>query len=644
MQNKLFDIAIDKTNGGVLSIVSREDKFNMNWCKKDTPFGMVKGYELLSLTQEENRVVALYENGSARVQVIRGFNQAGNYCESYTFSNPTEHDLFFKKGDIGIYTPFHDNYESSEICSTQRCHTHIWCGWDVSYINALRMGGMAPHLGLVVTEGSLCAYSVERDFEKSQNDRGNFILHPAPFSLAKGESYTLSWELFWHKGTTDFYNILTNYPNFILVRVFQYTVFEGENIRISAQLGKKVSNIEILCDGEAVPYILERGIIKLSYTPKRLGEHQFIFCVDNVRTYVNTMVLPAFSKLTRARCEFITKNQQFHKEGSPLNGAYLIYDNDDNTMYYSHRKNDHNAGRERVGMGVLVAKYLQRTKDEEMLESLMEYVKYVKRELYNEKTGEVYNDVMQDKTVRMHNYPYFATFFMEIFLLTKDEAYLDDMYRILLNYYKNGGKDFYAICIPMVESVTLLHANGRSEEADHLQELYKEHVDVIMENGVCYPSDEVAFKQNIVAPAASYTAQMYKLTGLDIYMEAAQKQVEVLSLFNGKQPDYHLNEVSIRHMDGYYFSKCRMFGDLFPHHGSSLNALAYKYFSDIKDDKAYMQRASRSLRNSLCLFRPDGSASCAYFYPYKINGVRGQFFDDWANDQDWALYFAMKLI
>jgi len=73
---------------------------------------------------------------------------------------------------------------------------------------ALRMGGEAPHLGLVLTEGSLCGYSVERNQIEERcgsNDRGDFILHPSPVNmLAPGESFSVAWTLFWHDGVEDF--------------------------------------------------------------------------------------------------------------------------------------------------------------------------------------------------------------------------------------------------------------------------------------------------------------------------------------------------------------------------------------------------------------------------------------------------------
>ena len=46
-----------------------------------------------------------------------------------------------------------------------------------------------------------------------------------------------------------------------------------------------------------------------------------------------------------------------------------------------------------------------------------------------------------------------------------------------------------------------------------------------------------------------------------------------------------------------------------------------------------------SLRGVLSLFFADGSASCAYVFPVTVNGEPGQRYDDYANDQDWGMYF-----
>lgn len=48
------------------------------------------------------------------------------------------------------------------------------------------------------------------------------------------------------------------------------------------------------------------------------------------------------------------------------------------------------------------------------------------------------------------------------------------------------------------------------------------------------------------------------------------------------------------------------------------------------------------MRNCLCLFADDGTASAAYLYPYKLDDTFGEAYDGWANDQDFALYFALE--
>lgn len=48
------------------------------------------------------------------------------------------------------------------------------------------------------------------------------------------------------------------------------------------------------------------------------------------------------------------------------------------------------------------------------------------------------------------------------------------------------------------------------------------------------------------------------------------------------------------------------------------------------------------LKECLCLFNSNGEAYCAYVYPLVSNGIKGGFYDDCANDQDFALYFAME--
>lgn len=127
--------------------------------------------------------------------------------------------------------------------------------------------------------------------------------------------------------------------------------------------------------------------------------------------------------------------------------------------------------------------------------------------------------------------------------------------------------------------------------------------------------------------------------GTQKYLDEASRQLPQLEAFASFQPDYHMNEIAIRHWDGYWFGKREMWGDVYPHYWSTLTAAAYHYYSQCTGDASYQCRAENIVRNNLCLFFEDGKASCAYVYPYRVNGVRAGFYDPFANDQDWALVY-----
>lgn len=578
-------------------------------------------------------------------RVERCFQGYGSMTERYVFTNKKPTDYFSGKDKIGIKLTFPDNYTSSQICMTQRCHVHIWCGGSSSYIAAMRMGGRESNLGLVLTEGSLSGYSVIRNEKAVSNDRGVFVIHPEIPHLNHGESVEVAWKLFWFDTMEEFGRLIEQWGNRLVMKLDKTVAFLGEEQKITARIKGRVfsEEVEIKNNERKVRLdkkkILKNGEIVLNDICTDIGEQLWKVQIKNRHTWARTLVLPPISELAETRCRFLVKKQQYHNPESPLDGCFLIYDNETDQMYYSEDY-DYNAGRERVGMGVLLAACLQKHRTLELEESLEEYTKYVYRELLDEETGTVYNDVRRNNTWhRLYNYPWMALFFMERYKLTKEMRDLRNMYRIICAYYQEGGEKFYAIGIPMKESIALLDSAGLETEREHLLQLYRIHGDIIAERGLDYPPHEVNYEQSIVAPAVSYMLQLYQLTGEDKYLTSGKEQLCVLELFNGHQPDYHMNEVSIRHWDGYWFGKRRKLGDTFPHYWSSLTGLAYKYYAQITGDRRYYEKAENSLRGSLSMFFPDGRASCAYVYPDQVNGETCGYYDPWANDQDWGLYF-----
>ena len=468
-----------------------------------------------------------------------------------------------------------------------------------------------------------------------------------------------------------------------------YIVFENETVTIDCTpfFAFHSENIHIFCNGREINFAIKDKKILIEDVKENLGEYVYDIFIEKVHTVCRVMVVPRLNMLLERRCRFIAANQQYHNTSSCLNGAYLIYDNAQRHCYYSTAC-DHNAARERVGMGVLMALYIRYSKENstgdyrlsnrydrilekykkifynnknntllekvsrygekdlnlsDCEESLKLYIEFVKRELFDEKTGEVFNDVNKDNSVeRLYNYPWMSLFFIELYKLYNKKQYLENAVKILIYFYKTGGAHCYAVGIPIYDIIVLLKNTNMESSAEIMINYFKEHAKYIIDRGYDYPNQEIKYGQSVVASAADILLQMYRVTNETIYFESAKKQIKVLRLFNGSQPDYHLYENAIRHWDGYWFGKRKMYGDTFPHHWSVLTGNVYREYGEITGDIKYLQKADNSFRGVLSLFRPDGSASCAMVYPVTVNGKAAHYYDDWANDQDWGLYFACK--
>lgn len=633
----MFRIKFDPENGGVKSISNSKDENGMNWVEGACVFGTPRNAEVVSVNTIENGVTAVYKTDCLLISVTRRL-VGERYAESYVFENLLDSDVFVGRGEIGIYATFNDSYENSKICMTERCHTHIWCGKSTSYVKAVKMGQFPFGLALVLTKGSLDSYSVERDPSKISNDRGDFILHPSPFHLLPKEKANLEWEILWFK-EGEFEAVVSEYGSVILTDAESYTVFMGETIRFSVNR----PNAEIWLEGNQLPTKTVGNKTFVEYTPVNTGEHIFDVRCAEVETKAEFFVSIPFAELVHKRAEFIVNNQQLNCEKSPLDGAYLIYDNEEKRMHFEELFTDRNASRERLMMGLFIAKYLQYYKDERIYQSLMKYYKFVAREFYDEEKGEVYNAIRKNPSFkRLYNAPWMSVFVMEMYKLTKDVSYLDKMFKLLKVYYGIGGDKFYPNGLSIYESVEVLRDAGRTDMADELLKMYQRHVDNIVKTGVYYPAHEVNYEQTIVTPAVTLIAQMYLLKNDEALIAPCRNQLEILKKFNGSQPSHHLYEMSIRHWDGYWFGKRQNYGDTFPHPASIHTANAYLHYAMISGDDEYKKRAYSGARNLLSLFRSDGSASNTYVYPYSVNGVRCEYYDEYANDQDGALYYMMK--
>ena len=230
MSENLFEIRYNLQNGGVESMVNAADPYAMNWLGVNNTWGTVKNAKVVSVTPTENGINTVYETYYLRITAERALC-GDTYRETYTLENRLEGDVFCNRGDFGIYAPFRDSYANAKVCMTERCNTNIWCGRNTSYINAVKMGLCDFGLGLVLTEGSLDSYSIDRILHVvnslgnlGSDDRGDFILHPTPFRLRPGEKIKLSWEMFWYKDG-HFREELEKRQDLILIDSENFTYF-----------------------------------------------------------------------------------------------------------------------------------------------------------------------------------------------------------------------------------------------------------------------------------------------------------------------------------------------------------------------------------------------------------------------------------
>ena len=670
MENAKLRAVISGANGGLKSLSLKSDADKMNWVEGNSTWG-------LALTREQARdgldelktiafksvekkddgsVVSFYDDAFFSMTVVRAFTPNGTLSEKYEVNPKNNAPAFFNRGDFGIYATFNNSYASADICMTQRCHAHIWCGGEVSFVKAVKMGLSSEDIGLVLRRGSLDSYSVELVKEEiMSNDRGDFILHITPTVIEPNETMKIEWELFAYPDGKFEEFVLKNFPDQILVRSKFDTVFIGESFEIAADCSSEIRSAKSTLNGEAIPVERDGKTLKFNYKPSATGEYVFNFEVNGVKTVAKYICVPKYEDILKKRISFLIEKQQYKNPASPLYGAFLIYDNEDKSPFFQKYVLDHNASRERLPLGIMLARYLRSHKNAEFSKALDLFENFVFREFFNAEDGEVFNTIGKEpRQKRLYNAPWMITFMQELFLLKGDKKYLDYMYKATEVYYKVGGTRFYPNGSIFVPVVKLLRENGMDKEADAVFANVKKHVETMVKIGTAYPKHEVNFEQGIASPAAAIISEYAAYVGDKTLAKDAAKHIAILGRFNGSQPHYRLNGVAIRHWDGYWFGKNRLYGDTFPHQASVLSARAFQRYNKIAPSAELRHQFERCLRNNFCLFKEDGTATAAHIFPYSVGVLdkntgtttwrRGEYDDPWANDQDGALYFIIDIV
>ena len=662
-KEKPLELQINPYTGAISGLKIPGDKQNMEWLVKTdgSQYAWIKedyGWGLGYFTVDRDRkslkrewyapteisrdgMDVVYREADIRIQIKRRFSEK-DLIEQYTFTNEGKEEAFLH--DIGIYTPFNDNYPNAKQCINERTHAHIWEGENAAYVNALRMGAFGPHLGMALTKGSVKSYEIwERGRKKANSQtRGIIALNPINLVLKPGESYSLQWNLFVHNGNEDFRRQLLERGS-VIASCPKYIYEKGETIKMEVHSTRPLKKYSAQMNGVPVAVTPNKDSYIVKVPAGQAGKVRIDFFYDDGKqTHADLLIIDNEKELIRKRVDFIRTHQQMTDPKDPRFGAYMVYDNEGDSIYPNNTPNcnpvDRDEGAERVGMGVLLAKQYRLTKDKLLKTSLLNYAHFLREKLQT-KDYVTYSSVDQTNRNRGYNYIWVADFYFQMYQATGNKLYAVHGYQTLQSMFRQFGYGFYAIGIPVQLGLQSLKKADMTKEYKKLLSDFVKTGDVFIKNGLNYPAHEVNYEQSIVAPAIQFLAQLYLATKDNKYLDEVKRQMPVVEAFNGFQPSYHLNEVGIRHWDGHWFGKREMFGDTFPHYWSSITGAVYYYYALCTGDKSYMERAQNVVRNNLCLFFEDGRASCAYMYPYKINGIKAQFYDPYANDQDWTLVY-----
>ena len=429
MQNNFFSIKLDRENAGISSLSLVGDDANMNFCREGKALFALRNFNLEKIEENECSAVAVSFFMGVRATTKYKFEE-DHLTVSIVLLNENPYPVYFKDGDVVLETPINDAYDSGTVCMKERCHAHIWTGLEYSHILCERMGESDYNLGIIFQNGSFLSYRQE---ECKHCSRGYLSLNVSAFHLLRGDSYEIKCTVFKHSGKNDFFESAKRIDGYARVESERgYTFTAREKIDFSVETNREIKKASCTVNGEYALCRTEKEKVYISFIPKNTGEYKAIFEIDGRRGVAVFNIISDIEKLIHERLNFIVDHQQCSEELSPLYGAYLIYDNEEQRQYFDYGWADHNANRERMGMSLAIVKWLQRHDNEKMRKSIDVFTQFLLRECVDEEDGTCYGNIGKDKSkVRLYNAPWVMLYFTELYKLTNDKKYLDNKYKLM---------------------------------------------------------------------------------------------------------------------------------------------------------------------------------------------------------------------
>mgnify|MGYP002727732117 CR=1 FL=1 len=641
--------------GKPVNIKNPNDSYQMNWLSSYAPYktGEVRGFcfKRCEKTSSGVRVTAQSAEG-VRLTIDRRLSSK-KYIETYTFLNTAKSPVTLNKDFGAISYAGNSFFDKKPDMLFTRCNTHIFTGEDITYLYSIKLCGKPPYLYVRAEQGSFSGYGLAADIAltpMASFDRGQIWIFPKTKTLKPGEKaeFILNYHFVNKRPENTGFHCSLN----------KYSLFMGETVKLYVHTKTPICDLSVTCSDRKVSMNIKNtsaeGIIK----PKKTGEYRIKVCVNGKNTWLSFCVLPKLSEILEKRAAFICFKQQCENTDSPLHGAYLIYNKKTGDLVYEQDFPDHNAARERLSMGVTVALALQQNKSSALSHSLKLYRDFLEREIVNVKTGEVKNGV-NDARTRLYNYPWVSTFYFELYKATGDITALQTAADVMIHYYSVGGEN--------MESHVEIHRLLPFLKKEKLENSYQlllagflKHADSIVARRNDSSSPEVSCANGMMSMMGVILINAFLLTNDKKYLAPVEDVADIVGNFYALQPDFHCYGMAVRFWDLYWFGESRVYGDTFPQWLCANTAEFYAFY-----DKAFKtHKHSRLIREILLgccsVYDEDGFGSCGYLYPdeviaYSSDPARqekhrpigkhsGKFYDSFANDQDWSLYYAYTLL
>ncbi len=648
-EDSLLIVEFNDITGETKRIEYGADKYHMNWIRSEKQWGISEGFAVKSVEMQENGVFIHKSNGCLSLDVKK-YLCGGKYYEEYTLTNISDKSQTISKETFPLlfaYSCFFDK-------NPDMLHNHVWCANDVCKLYSIKLDGSYPYLYQRTISGKFSGYGLQSDVSVTvlaSHDRGAILLYPKDSILNPNEKTVFSFEF-------SFVNHRPDKDDFCAY-ADKYTGVKGDIFKFTVCAQKPIKSAEFYVDNERMGEMsIKKHSANATYKLSDEGAHKIDFIVDGKKTFVNVNIIKPLKEILLKRAKFITDFQQMNNPSSRLDGAYLIYDRENKSLYCDSVFADNNSARERLSMGTLVAKALQISYDEKEKKSLMKYRDFIEREIVDVNTGFV-NNGAGDTALRLYNFPWASLFYLELYKLTGELHELEISAKILLKYYELGGKNLEAPCLEPLETLNALNDANLTHLYDKLKAEFIKHADCIYEKKNVSNSLEVSCANGMMNLMGTFLCQAYIITKDKKYLEPMPGIINISNSFFAFQPDYRLNGIALRYWDLYWFGKMKAYGDVYPQWLSVLTAQLYWYYDKVsgKDNHAYIRE---NLLGNCCVFFDDGFASAGYLYPQEVitkspngkpNGIHrqigvweGQKYDNFANDQDWSLYYAYKYL